>query len=163
MKNNEKILYQYDVGTGALTTQIVAGVICFILGTIGWILPIVDGDYWIWSFMTFLGYPIAIWCFYMSFGFCRKYIVSDRSVSISKGFFTDLEFPADSIIGIKRISFFSLVTIATAVGKFTVFGLKDSKECFDALKAVLYGRQDAPEFFAEANKAPKFDDELPDL
>ena len=162
-KQKEKILYHYDVGTGALVGQIFAGIVFLAFGTIGWIMPIIDGDFLGWLTLTGICYPITILCFYLSFGFCRKYIVSDRSVSISKGFFTDLEFPVDSIVAIKKVSFMSRISIATAAGHFTVFGLENSEKCFDALKTVLYGRQDTPEAVAVADKAAALDDELPEL
>ena len=162
-KQKEKILYHYDVGTEALIGQIFAGIIFLALGTVGWIMPIVDEEFVVLLTLTGIGYPISLCFFYLSFGFCRKYIVSDRSVSISKGFFTDFEFPADSIVAIKRVSFFSSITISTAGGRFTVFGFKDSKKCFEALKTVLYDRQNTPEIVLGTDKTATLDDELPEL
>ena len=163
-ENNNSLLFKY-VSESNPWTRAFIGALLFVVGTVCLIVPIVEEEYFGYFALTALGYFIGIPLFFSSFNFCRGFYISYDSISISKGFATDLEFPIDSVVGFGMNSYTHTVTVATAAGTFKASLNEESADsCFKAIKMAVYARQRASSDSETApNRAPSFAEELPDL
>lgn len=155
MKTNEIIFYQFE-DSESFSKRVVYAILALFFGILfmccsfaseseeGWIPLLV---------LSGICYVLFIVCMFLSFWMCRRYVVSNRSVSISRGFATDIEFPADSITGVSMNSFWAWVSVATPTGRQVVYMSKnDTIYCFNALKEMIYDRQDAHEVIQNGTK-----------